>query len=122
MDTAPTDLRASAAHLWTFSALLSADPEIRTLNMRHLQLLALICRCDQAISIGALASLTDRQSYAVSRAVDRLVERKLIDRVQSTDDRRMTDVTATLAGHALDRRVLAFFDAARASAWSILPD
>lgn len=115
MNIATANLRASAAHLWGFSALLSADPETRSLNMRHLQLLALICRSEQAISIGALASLTDRQSYTVSRSVARLAERGLIARVQSTGDLRMTDVTATPAGRALDSRVVAFFDAARVS-------
>lgn len=121
MEIASAKLRASAAHLWTFSSLLAADPQTSSLNMRHLQLLALVCRNDRGISIGALASLTDRQPYAVSRAIDRLHSHKLIDRVQSSDDRRMTDVTATLAGHELNLRVLTLFDTARNDTAQALP-
>jgi DNA-binding MarR family transcriptional regulator len=107
---------ATASHLRTFSALLAADVECRDLNMRHLQLLALLCERRRPLSIGALATLIDMPPYVTSRMVDRLHERKLVDRIEGADDRRRKEITPTLAGHALDTRVLRFFDQARADA------
>jgi DNA-binding MarR family transcriptional regulator len=104
---------STAQHMRTFSALIAADPEIRDLNMRHLQMLAEICQRREPISVGALGILIDMPPYVTSRLIDKLHERKLVDRIEAEDDRRRKQITATLAGHALDARVLAFFDEAR---------
>jgi DNA-binding MarR family transcriptional regulator len=95
-----------APHLLAFTSLLAADPQTRDISMRHLQMLAVICQHDGPLSVGELAALLDLSSSVTSRALDRLVAHKLIDRVEHPDDRRITAITATIAGHALDARVL----------------
>lgn len=104
---------ATAQHIRLFSALIAADPEIMDLNMRHLQLLALICLHTKPVSVGALATEIAMQPYVTSRLLDRLHEHGLIDRVEAEDDRRRKEITATAAGQVLEARVLAFFDAAK---------
>lgn len=96
------------AQLAAFSAMLATDQTTRELSPRHLQLLAILCQQDHPISVGQLAILAPLSPSATSRAVRRLGEFKLIDRIDVAEDWRIVNVTATPAGHALDARVLAF--------------
>ena len=61
---------------------------------------------------GELAALEQVRPPTMSRIVDGLVQKKLVERVSSSSDRRSVQITATLAGRKLllagrDRRVRA---------------
>ena len=63
-------------------------------------------------TVGELAALEQVQPPTMSRIVDGLVQRKLVERVSSANDRRSVQITATPAGRKLllagrDRRVRA---------------
>ncbi|HXJ12918.1 MAG TPA: MarR family transcriptional regulator [Candidatus Limnocylindrales bacterium] len=63
-------------------------------------------------TVGELAALEQVQPPTMSRIVDGLVQRKLVERVNSSNDRRSVQITATPAGRKLllagrDRRVRA---------------
>ena len=63
-------------------------------------------------TVGELAALEQVQPPTMSRIVDGLVQKKLVERVSSASDRRTVQITATPAGRKLllagrDRRVRA---------------
>jgi len=63
-------------------------------------------------TVGELATLEQVQPPTMSRIVDGLVQKKLVERVSSANDRRTVQITATPAGRKLllagrDRRVRA---------------
>jgi len=63
-------------------------------------------------TVGELAALEQVQPPTMSRIVDGLVQKKLVERVSSANDRRSVQITATPAGRKLllagrDRRVRA---------------
>jgi DNA-binding MarR family transcriptional regulator len=63
-------------------------------------------------NVGELAALEQVRPPTMSRIVDGLVQRKLVERVSSANDRRSVQITATPAGRKLllagrDRRVRA---------------
>jgi DNA-binding MarR family transcriptional regulator len=63
-------------------------------------------------TVGELAALEQVQPPTMSRIVDGLVQKKLVERVSSANDRRTVRITATPAGRKLllagrDRRVRA---------------
>jgi DNA-binding MarR family transcriptional regulator len=99
-------MNATAAHLMAFSSLLARDTETRQLHMRHLQVLATVCAHPAPLSIAALATILEVSPSAMSRAVDRLVDRHLLNRTESAEDRRVAVVSPTEAGRALDTRVM----------------
>jgi DNA-binding MarR family transcriptional regulator len=63
-------------------------------------------------TVGELAALEQVRPPTMSRIVDGLVQKKLVERVSSANDRRTVQITATLAGRKLllagrERRVRA---------------
>ncbi|HET7186993.1 MAG TPA: MarR family winged helix-turn-helix transcriptional regulator [Gemmatimonadaceae bacterium] len=82
----------------------SRDTE-RRLGVTGAQLFVLTqLRATPSISINALAERTMTHQSTVSVVVRRLVRRKLVKKVRSTDDARRVELTLTPAGNALLRR------------------
>lgn len=104
-----------ADHLFAFSAMLAADSEAGQLHTRHLQVIGLLC-AQGPLSVSAVAALTELDGPTISRLAIILAERGLLTRTEAPQDRRMTLLTATQTGRALDARVRAHFAAARTPA------
>ena len=100
---------AAHAHLAAFSALLARDEIAGRLHMRDLQIIALLIAHDTPMTIGTVAALLEVSSPHISRIADKLVERGLLERTHSTEDRRVALLTPTAQGRALDQRVRAHF-------------
>lgn len=97
------------AHLAAFSALLARDEIAGRLHMRDLQIIALLIAHDVPMTVGTVAALLEVSSPHISRIADKLVERGLLARTHSTEDRRIALLAPTGEGRALDERVRAHF-------------
>ena len=80
--------------------------------LRHLLLDKKVSRFAGDKTVGKLASLEQVRPPTMSRIVDGLARKKLIERVSSASDRRSVQIAATAAGRKLllegrDRRVRA---------------
>jgi DNA-binding MarR family transcriptional regulator len=104
----------SIALLATFSAMLAGDHEAVLLHARDLQIIALFCSFDRAVSIGAAATSLGLSSSYMSRIVDRLVARRFLMRTTDRTDRRVELVKPTADGRRLDARVKRHFESASA--------
>lgn len=80
-----------------------------TLSMQQVKLLLLISRPEHRFRVMDIADFLGVTNAAASRSIDRLVQRGLIDRTISPDDRRAVDLALTTEGH----EVLERFAAAR---------
>lgn len=103
----------TSTHLWAFSALLASDPEAGKLNLRHLQLLALIVEHGQPLSRVDAAAVLECSPGIITRTADRLVEIGFLTRTDSADDRRVSEMEATPLGRAVNERVRSYFEHAR---------
>jgi DNA-binding MarR family transcriptional regulator len=61
-------------------------------------------------SPSALAGATGLTRGAVSKLIDRLLEKKLVTRAESTEDRRFQDVSLTAPGRAIVPELAALAD------------
>lgn len=76
----------------------------KPLAMSQVKLLLLISRPGQTLKVTDVAAFLDVTNAAASRAVDRLVQRELVDRSVSPEDRRAVQLSLTPAGQeVLDR-------------------
>lgn len=73
------------------------------LTIPQLKLLKLIARTETE-SITEIAAFLGVSNAAASKAVDRLVRRDLVERLESTDDRRATRLALTVKGTFLLKR------------------
>jgi len=73
------------------------------LTIPQLKLLKLIARTETE-SISEIATFLGVSNAAASKAVDRLVRRGLVERIESTDDRRATRLSLTVNGTFLLKR------------------
>lgn len=101
------------------NGLLEAQVERAGLELAlsQVRMLALIGRLPTC-GVGDLAAYMDVSSAAISRAVDRLVRRRLVDRTATGTDRRAVDLVLTEEG----RDVVARFQAAIRDALGELTD
>jgi DNA-binding MarR family transcriptional regulator len=106
-------MSTTATHLWAFSALLAADPAMGKLNPRHLQLLALVCDNGVPLARGDAAAVLEISAPTISRTADRLIEIGLLTRTDSADDRRVSEISATALGRAVNERVRSYFEYAK---------
>ena len=82
----------------------SRDTE-RRMGVTSAQLFVLTqLRLSPSLSINALAERTMTHQSTVSVVVQRLVDRRLVKKIRSTQDRRRVELTLTPAGTALLRR------------------
>jgi DNA-binding MarR family transcriptional regulator len=72
-----------------------------TLATQQIKLMLFIARPGQRFKVMDIASFLNVTNAAASRAVDRLVQRGLIDRTIAPDDRRAVDLALTAEGHEL---------------------
>jgi DNA-binding MarR family transcriptional regulator len=98
-----------AAHVFctAMSEMLEYTLEEATdepLAMSQVKLLLLIARPGQRYKVSDVAEFLDVTNAAASRAIDRLVQRGLVDRTVSTGDRRAVDLALTPQGETLLRR------------------
>jgi DNA-binding MarR family transcriptional regulator len=77
------------------------------LAMSQVKLLLLIARPGQRFKVTDVADFLGVTNAAASRAIDRLVQRGLVDRTISTDDRRAVDLALTPDSEALLERFTA---------------
>lgn len=80
------------------------------LSLTQIRMLHLLCRDTDEASLKWLADETGNSMPTVSRAVDGLVQRKLVTRVENPEDRRAKTIRATdaareLAGRLIDLRL-----------------
>ena len=73
------------------------------LTIPQLKTLKLIARTETE-SITEIAAFLGVSNAAASKAVDRLVRRGLVERIESTDDRRATRLSLTVKGTFLLKR------------------
>ena len=71
------------------------------LGMAQVQLLLLIARPNHKFKVTDVAQYLGVTNAAASRAIDRLVQRGLIERVTEPEDRRAVDLRTTAASRAL---------------------
>jgi DNA-binding MarR family transcriptional regulator len=75
-----------------------------TLAMQQVKLMMLIARPEQRFKVMDIAEFLGVTNAAASRAIDRLVQRGLVDRALSQEDRRAVDLALTESGYALLER------------------
>ena len=75
------------------------------LSMREYDVLYTLSKCDRPQRIGELGRHVLLSQPALSRLVDRLVERHLLTRCSDPQDGRAAQVSLTTAGRALQREV-----------------
>jgi DNA-binding MarR family transcriptional regulator len=75
------------------------------LSMREYDVLYSLAKCDGPIRLGELNKYVLLSQPALSRMVDRLVERGLIERTADPADRRGVRLSLTAAGQEQQRRV-----------------
>jgi DNA-binding MarR family transcriptional regulator len=88
------------------------------LSLTQIRILHLLCRDTEEASLKWLADETGNSMPTVSRAVDALVHRGLLTRVENPEDRRAKTIKATdealeLAGRLIDLRVAGLEEFAR---------
>lgn len=82
------------------------------LALSQIKLLLLVGRPGQRFKVTDLASILGVTNAAASRAIDRLVQRGLIERSVSREDRRAVDLTLTPASRVLLDRFVELRDSA----------
>lgn len=81
-----------------------AEATDEQLAMSQVKLMLLVARPDQRFKVSDVADFMGVTNAAASRAIDRLVQRGLIDRTVSPEDRRAVDLALTPEGQEiLDR-------------------
>ncbi len=75
------------------------------LSMREYDVLYTLSKCPEPIRLGELNRHVLLSQPAMSRMVDRLVERGLVDRAYDRDDGRVVLLSLTAAGAALQHQV-----------------
>lgn len=75
------------------------------LSMREYDVLYTLSKCDEPVRLGSLREGVLLSQPALSRLIDRLVERGLVNRTSDTEDRRAIGLELTPAGRALQRRI-----------------
>jgi DNA-binding MarR family transcriptional regulator len=75
-----------------------------TLTLQQIKLMLLISRPEHRFKVMDIADFLGVTNAAASRAIDRLVQRGLIDRTISPDDRRAVDLALTADGHGVLER------------------
>src|SRR3954463_7904214 len=88
------------------------------LSITQIRILHKLCREADHASLKWLADETGNSMPTVSRAVDSLVQRGLVTRVENPDDRRAKTIRATdealeIAGHLIDLRLAGLEEFAR---------
>lgn len=83
-----------------------ADVGDPTLALSQLELMALISRSDSGFKVSDVAEFMGVTNAAASRAIDRLVQRGLVDRTVAPHDRRAVELSLTPEGEALLNRVM----------------
>lgn len=75
------------------------------LSMREYDVLYTLSKCDGPVRLGSLRDGVLLSQPALSRLVDRLVERGLVSRQDDAADRRAVGLELTEAGRELQRRI-----------------
>jgi DNA-binding MarR family transcriptional regulator len=75
------------------------------LSMREYDVLYTLSKCDEPVRIGELHRHVLLSQPALSRMVDRLVERGFITRCADPGDRRGVRLSLTETGHEIQRRI-----------------
>lgn len=75
------------------------------LSMREYDVLYTLSKCETPVRLGSLRDSVLLSQPALSRLVDRLVERGLVKREGDVADRRAVSLSLTPEGRALQRRV-----------------
>lgn len=109
-------MKEALAHLWAFSALIAADAETSRLHPRHLQILGALCAEADPQSISALSAALKIDQPSLSRHALRLAGHGLISRQESPVDRRITLLSPTQQGRAINARVQSAYRAAAPAA------
>jgi DNA-binding MarR family transcriptional regulator len=78
-----------------------AESSQQQLAMSQVKLMLLISRPDQRFKVTDVAEFLGVTNAAASRAIDRLVQRGLVDRTISREDRRAVDLSLTPAAEEL---------------------
>jgi DNA-binding MarR family transcriptional regulator len=76
------------------------------LSLTQIRILHKLCREADEASLKWLADETGNSMPTVSRAVDSLVQRGLVTRVENPDDRRAKTIKATAEAHAIAGRLI----------------
>jgi DNA-binding MarR family transcriptional regulator len=87
-----------AANVGTFKAIAELD-----LSFTQIKALCAVEAEDRALSLGELAEGLGVSLGAMSRAVDGLYERGLVERDEDREDRRIKRVALTDSGHSVPR-------------------
>lgn len=103
----------ASTHLLAFSSLLARDPDAGRLNIRDLQILTMIVDAGHPISGVDVARTVKISGSQVTKVVDRLELHGLIRRGRTKEDRRLVTLSPTDQGRDLDRRIRAYFQAAK---------
>lgn len=101
---------STQSHLAAFSALLAHDAQAGRLNMRDLQVLALVVSNREPIGVGEMATMLSISPPAASRIANKLVDRGLLRRFGIPTDRRIALLEPTPEGHALNDQVRSYFE------------
>lgn len=88
-----------------------AEASGEPLHMSQVRLLLLIAGAGARYKVTDVAVFLGVTNAAASRAIDRLVQRGLIDRRESAEDRRAVDLSLTVEGRALLDRFAALRNA-----------
>lgn len=100
----------SARSMAAFSSLLAHDAQAGRLNMRDLQVLALLAQNDEAVGLAEMAVTLSVSPAVASRIATKLVDRGLIIRFDNPTNRRASLLEPTPAGRALDAKVRAYYE------------
>lgn len=105
---------ATSAHLIAFTSMLARDRDASQLNLRDLQIIALLVSKAEPLSVSAIATLISISNPQVSRITKKLTLRHLLKRNHEGDDWRLALYEPTAEARALDARVRGHFDATAA--------
>lgn len=99
-------------HLVAFSSMLARDADTAKLNMRDLQVMALLVAHKTPLTFGSIATMLSLSPSYVSRVGEKLVLAGfVVRREDNPTDRRVVMLEATPTGIALDVRVRKHFRA-----------
>lgn len=101
----------TSRYLSAFTAIMSATAKKDALSLRHMQILAILCEAEKPIRVPDLARQMKIERSWVTRVIDLLVERRLVERRDDPADRRYMIVTPTRLGRNLNTRTKDSFDA-----------
>lgn len=100
----------TSRYLTAFSAIVSATAGKDALNLRHMQVLAILCEADRPVRVPDLAQRIKLDRSWVTRIIDLLVKKKLVDRRDDPADRRQMILMPTRIGRNLNARTKETFD------------